>query len=253
MTRRGRLLAACSALTLLAGVLALSNPQDQQRPRPLAIESLAGRDNFDRYCAPCHGADAHGNGPAAKGLIRQPPDLTVLARANQGTFPSERLVTYVRGSEHGRTPGSGDMPSWGPLFMGLDPSDARTTQRIANMVAYLESLQVPSTGEEDPGARLYRAHCASCHGADGRGMGPVADVRHPMPDLTKFAARNGGVFPSARVYRVIDGRDVGAHGSPEMPVWGSQFQRRDGADAAAVKARIDAIVKYLEGIQQRAS
>jgi hypothetical protein len=38
-----------------------------------------------------------------------------------------------------------------------------------------------------------------------------------------------------------------------MPVWGDAFRsERGGLNAEAVKARIDAIVRYLEAIQQRA-
>jgi hypothetical protein len=72
------------------------------------------------------------------------------------------------------------------------------------------------------------------------------------PDLMTFTTRNGGVFPSERVYRIIDGRDVPSHGSTEMPVWGDAFKTtRDGSSAASIKARIDAIVAYLAAIQER--
>jgi ethanolamine utilization microcompartment shell protein EutL len=71
------------------------------------------------------------------------------------------------------------------------------------------------------------------------------------PDLTQFTRRNGGMFPSERVYRIIDGRDVSSHGDREMPVWGDVFKTLGGSSAATVKARIDAIVRYLEGIQER--
>ena len=47
---------------------------------------------------------------------------------------------------HARNPGAAlglaqGMPVWGPIFRGLDPSAARTTMRIDNLVTYLESLQ----------------------------------------------------------------------------------------------------------------
>jgi hypothetical protein len=72
--------------------------------------------------------------------------------------------------------------------------------------------------------------------------------------LTKYTAKNGGVFPTERVYRIIDGRDVSSHGNREMPVWGDAFRgSRDGLTDEAVKARIQAIVKYLQGIQERAA
>jgi hypothetical protein len=74
---------------------------------------------------------------------------------------------------------------------------------------------------------------------------------HPA-DLTRFSMRNGGIFPEARVTRIIDGRDVPAHGSTTMPVWGDVF-RRDAAvaDSAAARARIAAIVQFVGSIQQR--
>ena len=46
-----------------------------------------------------------------------------------------------------------------------------------------------------------------------------------LASLASFAVRNGGVFPSERVRRIIDGRDVAAHGNFEMPVWGDAFKR----------------------------
>ena len=55
-------------------------------PTPtLALESLTGRDSFDRYCASCHGADGRGGGPVASALRTRPTDLTTLARRNGGT------------------------------------------------------------------------------------------------------------------------------------------------------------------------
>jgi mono/diheme cytochrome c family protein len=115
--------------------------------------------------------------------------------------------------------------------------------------------QESSTLRDDPGARLFRTHCATCHGATGRGNGPLAEhLRRMPPDLTKLSAGNGGVFPSERVARIIDGRDVPSHGDREMPVWGDAFSRsREGGTAEAAKARIDAIVRYLQGIQERAA
>jgi hypothetical protein len=79
-------------------------------------------------------------------------------------------------------------------------------------------------------------------------------LRRVPPDLTHYTQRNGGVFPRDRVYRIVDGRDVASHGDREMPVWGDVFRDapdRSGTDAA--RARIEAIVRYLEGIQERAA
>jgi hypothetical protein len=76
-------------------------------------------------------------------------------------------------------------------------------------------------------------------------------LRRAPPDLTKYTARNGGVFPRERVYRIVDGRDVPSHGDRDMPVWGDVFKQTGGGSPSDVKTRIDAIVRYLEGIQER--
>jgi mono/diheme cytochrome c family protein len=101
------------------------------------------------------------------------------------------------------------------------------------------------------GRALYVEHCASCHGTAARGNGPAADsLRRPPTDLTGFSRSNGGVFPSEQLRQVIDGRGVGAHGSVEMPVWGYVFRATAGSEPAA-RERIDAILRYLQSIQER--
>jgi hypothetical protein len=45
------------------------------------------------------------------------------------------------------------------------------------------------------------------------------------------------------------GAEVASHGDREMPVWGDVFKL--GSSSDAVKVRIDAIVRYLAGIQER--
>jgi mono/diheme cytochrome c family protein len=76
----------------------------------------------------------------------------------------------------------------------------------------------------DAGRDLFQHHCAVCHGTAANGTGPMAPVLTIQPtDLTTLAARNGGVFPVARVAMRIDGREpLVSHGSP-MPVYGDFF------------------------------
>jgi mono/diheme cytochrome c family protein len=101
------------------------------------------------------------------------------------------------------------------------------------------------------GAELYRMYCATCHGVDGRGEGPVADaMKHQLPDLTTINKRNGGRFPALRVEHIIDGYDVkAAHGSRAMPVWGEFFHdmRRD---EVLLKLREHNLVEYIRSIQK---
>jgi hypothetical protein len=81
-------------------------------------------------------------------------------------------------------------------------------------------------GSHPTGEMLYRRYCASCHGMDGRGDGPLAaSLRRPPTDLTILARRAGGRFDEAAVMAVIDGRRfVAEHGPREMPVWGAVFE-----------------------------
>ena len=100
------------------------------------------------------------------------------------------------------------------------------------------------------GPDLYRAYCASCHGLTGRGDGPAAPaLKAKVPDLTLLARNNGGVFPSARVRKMISGDEVlASHGSREMPIWGPIFhQVEEDRDFGAV--RLENLAKYLESIQ----
>ena len=103
------------------------------------------------------------------------------------------------------------------------------------------------------GSALYVNYCGSCHGPQAKGDGPMASVMKIKPaDLTTIAKRNGGKFPSDVVFRSVDGRNpVMGHGGQNMPVWGSAFLRAEGATPEMVRARIDALVRYLETIQQK--
>jgi mono/diheme cytochrome c family protein len=108
------------------------------------------------------------------------------------------------------------------------------------------------------GKELYGRFCASCHGAQGRGDGPVAPAfKIEVPDLTLIARRAGGVFPKDRVVRIIDGRHIiAAHGSRTMPVWGEDFGRAELGTPNAERATrilIDRIADYLEQLQKPAA
>lgn len=101
----------------------------------------------------------------------------------------------------------------------------------------------------DSGAQMYKAYCAACHGADGKGHGPAAAALKTVPtDLTKLSANNGGRFPSRDVQDVLRvGSPLAAHGSADMPVWGQTFRQMD--DEAIVTLRVSNLVTYLESLQ----
>lgn len=100
------------------------------------------------------------------------------------------------------------------------------------------------------GKDLFTTHCASCHGADGKGGGPVArDLKTQPKDLTRIAERNEGKFPPNLVTEIVDGRlYYVAHGDRAMPIWGDVFAQGKGDYAARV--RVYALQLYLESIQE---
>lgn len=98
--------------------------------------------------------------------------------------------------------------------------------RLGAALILTASLVSPAFAQDAAeGEGLFAAYCATCHGADASGSGPMAElIAIKTPDLTGLAARNGGVFPAAAVAGQIDGRDpLQAHGG-DMPVFGRFFE-----------------------------
>lgn len=103
------------------------------------------------------------------------------------------------------------------------------------------------------GPDLFHAHCAACHGPEGKGDGPAAaNLKKRPANLTVLAKNNGGVFPTSRVEKFISGDDLSlvAHGSREMPVWGPIFhQIEEDQDFGTV--RLQNLIKFLQSIQEK--
>ncbi|MBR0687944.1 cytochrome c [Bradyrhizobium manausense] len=122
----------------------------------------------------------------------------------------------------------------------------------------------------DIGKSEFQSSCASCHGADARGKGPVSDqLKRPPADLTVLAKNNNGVFPTNAVYETIEGsKTIPAHGTREMPIWGERFNPivnlphyvdpsywklagPEQSPEVVVRKRILAVIDYLNRIQQK--
>lgn len=107
------------------------------------------------------------------------------------------------------------------------------------------------------GEPRFQRYCASCHGADARGDGPVGRaLQVPPPDLRRIATRRGGVFPGGEIAQKIDGRfEIAPHGPREMPVWGQAFGANvpaPGMGEAMARGEIVVLVEYLKSIQDSA-
>lgn len=112
-------------------------------------------------------------------------------------------------------------------------------------------LKRPAYTDVTDAPAMFREYCAACHGSQGRGDGPAAAALKMVPaDLTTISARNGGTFPGTKVRRYIEGLDeIPAHGSREMPIWGQVMRQMSGGDTT-VTMRVEALAKYIEGMQR---
>jgi mono/diheme cytochrome c family protein len=138
-------------------------------------------------------------------------------------------------------------------------------KRIRNLAAMVGAASICVSGltiaadEMDIGKQDYDANCAVCHGLAGKGDGPyAAKLKLPMPDLTVLAKNNGGVFPSARVFNLIDGRDeVQGHGPRDMPVWGEDYLAKAPRGESVlnregyVRGRILTLIDYMNRLQAK--
>jgi mono/diheme cytochrome c family protein len=126
--------------------------------------------------------------------------------------------------------------------------------------AILQTLphHVALAKQEPVGKEEYRENCATCHGLEGRGDGPVAKYLNvKTPDLTQLSRKHGGKFPLQKLFHTIDGRQTkGVHGDRAMPIWGDRYNveatKEFGSygSETAVRDRIVKLVEYLRTIQE---
>ena len=124
----------------------------------------------------------------------------------------------------------------------------------AGLLAATLCAAAVNAAEPDPLAaarQRFLFDCATCHGVDATGDGPVAGVlKIRPPDLTRLAARNHGNFSYADVYATIDGRMPLAHGTRDMPIWGNRYKQLVPVlGEKRAHERIDGLVRWLETIQ----
>ena len=117
------------------------------------------------------------------------------------------------------------------------------------------------SNQDDPvitGSKTFKAKCAACHGDNAKGISKEdIDIDTNVPDLTAISKNNDGKFPVARVYNIIDGREVlNTHGTRAMPTWGDLFltdtiwEGCSQVEEQIVRGRILELILYLESIQQ---
>ncbi|MEP7353294.1 MAG: cytochrome c [Acidobacteriota bacterium] len=133
------------------------------------------------------------------------------------------------------------------LILWQPPADAQPPK--AKGPAAVEPREKPLIDSLN-GYALYQSYCATCHGIDAKGKGPMAiALKVPPADLTQIAVRAGGVFPMQRVRKIISGEsETLSHGGREMPLWGPIFSQI-AWDQDLGRVRVDNLARYLQSIQ----
>ena len=142
---------------------------------PDLVHAVPGRDQlfargstlFAQNCAGCHGANGDGNGVAASDLLPKPTNF------RQHRFSIQGLANILWNGRAGSA-----MPAWRD-FSTID---------LASLATYVQAFHDNSvTVAQTPapilarGAVVYAVNCLSCHGAQGKGNGPVGMALLPRP------------------------------------------------------------------------
>jgi len=130
------------ALFLVFAELAGKASASYNRYPPMPTVSASGPEMYMAYCAECHGRDGKG-GPGTAVTFGMPvPNLTRLAKKNQGRFPYGMVQDAIRGEEHSAIYGPGTMPPWGRLFRYVGGGSSLEVElRIHRLTEYIDSLQ----------------------------------------------------------------------------------------------------------------
>lgn len=189
-----------------------------------AAQVSRGQEIYDQYCAPCHGLQGDGAGPAAERLFVKPRDFTRDEYKIKSTvgeeFPSrEDLIRVI--SEG--MPGS-SMPGWKGVLTRADMGAVADYMQAfgrffpqegygANVIDVPRRTN-PSAESIARGRVLYESdiECFKCHGQAGRGDGPSAleqtdnagHVIYPA-DLTQPWTFRGGSRPEDIYLRLQTG------------------------------------------------
>lgn len=241
------LIAFLGASSLLLG-RARTNGQTAASTRqlpPARTESgrLSGMPLYMSQCARCHGLEGKGDGPGAASptFATLPRDLT------QGKFAFISTVnTAACDADLSRTIRDGLLPAGMPAFGELDESQLASLVAVTRAFAgpnatrpgaVIEVPPRPQQANAKEGRALFLQACASCHGMEGRGDGPIFTMGATMKntpgyvapmdfagrpararDLTKASGYKAGSQPEQIYLRIAAGTP------PLMPAFHSGFK-----------------------------
>jgi mono/diheme cytochrome c family protein len=94
--------------------------------------------DFQSFCASCHGSAGKGDGVLAGSLRKRPADLTQLTVKNDGVYPAEAVMKIIDGGHE-----SADMPAWKDVFAKSQESAGADAAKVRmdGLAKYIETLQ----------------------------------------------------------------------------------------------------------------
>lgn len=244
--------------------------EDRQGAREPLTGSVSGL--YTRWCAPCHGAEGRGDGPAARHLFPPPRDFysesfRLVSTTNAVPTREDVEVAIRRGmpgtamrafdnlTDAERKQLAEEVLGWyrqgiheqllSALAAQHEEVDAEELEQAVTLrVTPGPAIEVPAIGPTDPaivarGKQIYLAlGCAKCHGDDGRGTGdvPLVDEKgNPcIPRDLVSDPFKGGNDPEAIFLRIR----VGMPGTPHP------------ACLQVASEQIVAVVHYCRAIAQ---
>jgi mono/diheme cytochrome c family protein len=140
MTSSSRGFAALAALSLAVPTLAL------------AADVSIGQQEYQLYCAACHGNSGQGDGWFSRYLKSPTPTIRQLKKKNGGVFPVTHVYDVIDGKKEANVHGNREMPIWGNVFLvetkkvvpfyGQVPADQGVVRaRILGLIEYISQLQ----------------------------------------------------------------------------------------------------------------
>ena len=231
-----RVPAAVLLAAALVGCQGAESPQSQESADPITVETPTeapmpfqltaqqeeGKVVFETMCWSCHGSAGRGDGPAVRaGSVAAPRDFT--AGAFSG-MTATRLQADFRAEVGGLSQGHPHMRN----VLSIVDEDA-----FAAALAYIPALTYPPElpGSAIAGRTNFVLRCQGCHGPNGLGNGPGADVLEVAPaNFTQDSLLMARDFEGA--FNKIRTGGGGVHGS-SMPAWGVMLTDGDVWDLLA--------------------
>lgn len=129
-------------------------------PELYAFGVAGGKAAFKDNCATCHGS----GGAGAKGYPNLNDDDWLWGGTPEAIY---QTIKFGIRAPHDETRSS-QMPAFGEMLTGEEIENIAEFVAV-NLAATHKGMLIESTEAAGKGGVLYREHCASCHGADGRG------------------------------------------------------------------------------------